>query len=134
MIKQINDIREFQTRLAEVEEGSLVNLRGEDYLSRALLRKSLIEEETKELHDAILAKDAVEVLDAGVDTLYILLGTMHEYGVLDKFIDAWNLVHDNNMTKLDENGQVQKSSAGKVIKPSNYKPVNLTVLFNEESL
>lgn len=132
MIKQINDIREFQKKLAEVEEGSLPKLNQKDYVSRTQLRNDLLEEECEELREALLAKNDVEVLDAGVDILYILLGTMHEYGVLDKFIDGWNLVHDNNMTKLDENGQVQKNSAGKVIKPANYRPVDLTVLFKDE--
>ena len=61
--------------------------------------------------------------------MYILLCTSHEYGVLDKLEEAWDLVHANNMTKLDENGKVHKDENGKVIKPSNYKPVNLKILF-----
>jgi predicted HAD superfamily Cof-like phosphohydrolase len=73
--------------------------------------------------------DEVEILDAGVDILYIVLGTMHEAGVLDKFSQAWDLVHFNNMTKLDEHGKVHKNENGKVIKPANYKPVNLNQLF-----
>lgn len=129
MLRQIEDIREFQARLAEVQEGSLSKLTGEDYLKRSLLRESLLQEEVDELSEAILSKNEIEVLDAGVDILYILLGTMHEYGLLNKFEKAWELVHHNNMTKLDENGQVQKNASGKVIKPANYQPVDLSVLF-----
>ena len=132
MKKFIENIREFQAKLAEVEEGSLKNLFGEEYVERVNLRNRLLTEETQELENALSRRDDVEVLDAGVDSLYILLGTMHEYGLLDKFEKAWDLVHANNMTKLDENGKVVKNEYGKVVKPANYKPVDLTVLFEKK--
>lgn len=131
MTKQIKDIREFQSRIAEVEEGSLVPLEGKEYQERMELRNRLLDEEVQELKQALLDRNSVEIIDAAVDTLYILLGTVHEAGLLDKFEKAWDLVHTNNLTKLDENGKVVKNEFGKVIKPANYKPVDLTVLFNE---
>lgn len=135
MEKQIKDIREFQTKIAEKQEGHLVNLQNTSdvrngRLEEAInLRIALMQEEVNELRDALDKMDEVEILDAGVDSLYIILGTMHEAGVLDKFSKAWDLVHANNMTKLDENGKVQKNEQGKVIKPANYKPVDLKQLF-----
>lgn len=129
MVKQIKDIREFQEKIAEKLEGFLLQKTGKDFNTASQLRKNLLLEEVEELEVAINQKDQVEILDAGVDILYIVLGTMHEAGVLDKFSEAWDLVHDNNMTKLGEDGKVVKNENGKVIKPSNYKPVDLKILF-----
>lgn len=128
MMKQISDIREFQTKIAEVEEGNILKNPTDDKIN---LRNALLREEVEELEEALRNKDEVEILDAGVDILYILLGTMHETGMLDKFEKAWDLVHANNMSKLDENGKVHKNENGKVIKPANYKPVDLSVLFGK---
>lgn len=131
MEKQIKDIREFQDRIAEKLEGQLVD-RSIPYEVRkkgAELRKRLLNEEVEELEEAMDNGDSVEILDAGVDILYIVLGTMHEYDLLDKFEDAWNLIHTNNMSKLGKDGRVLKNEFGKVVKPSNYKPVDLNILF-----
>lgn len=128
---QIDNIREFQDKIAETLEGKLVD-RSIDYGIRqkgVALRKRLLQEEVKELEEAMDNGDIVEVLDAGVDILYIVLGTMHEYDLLDKFEGAWNLIHANNMSKLGKDGRVLRNEFGKVIKPSNYKPVDLNILF-----
>lgn len=133
MKKQIKDIRDFQEKLAEVEENIVFNEYEKNNSIKALdridLRGSLGMEELIETQKSALQKDKIGILDGVVDQLYILLGTAHEYGVLDKLEEAWDLVHANNMTKLDENGKVHKDENGKVIKPSNYKPVDLKVLF-----
>ena len=131
MKNQIENIREFQDRIAEKLEGQLVD-RTVPYEIRkkgAELRKKLLNEEVEELEEAMDNGDIVEILDAGVDILYIVLGTMHEYNVLDKFEAAWDLIHKNNMSKLGKDGKVLKNEFGKVIKPSNYKPVDLNQLF-----
>ena len=128
---QIDNIREFQDKIAETLEGKLVD-RSIDYGIRqkgVALRKRLLQEEVEELEEAMDNGDIVEVLDAGVDILYIVLGTMHEYDLLDKFEEAWNLIHTNNMSKLGKDGRVLRNEFGKVIKPSNYKPVDLNILF-----
>lgn len=130
MKKQIKNIRDFQTIIAETPEGYIQSI--EDPIKRKNqkdLRKRLLKEEVKELEEAMDKEDIVEVLDAGVDILYIVLGTMHEYGLLDKFEDAWDLVHSNNMSKVWEDGKVYKDGFGKVIKPANFKPVDLKQLF-----
>lgn len=131
MEKQIRDIREWQTKIAEKREGQLVDdSLSEEELKEALqLRIDLMQEEANELRDALNDLNEVEILDAGVDSLYIILGTMHEAGVLDKFSAAWDLIHENNMTKLGPDGKVVKNASGKVIKPANYKPVDLNQLF-----
>ena len=129
MEKQISDIRDFQEKLVEVEEGSLFFLEEKDFQDRVKLRMKLLREEVDELEEALLNRDPVETLDAIVDIHYIANGTAQEVGVVHLLDKAWDLVHTNNMTKLDENGKVHKDENGKVIKPSNYKPVNLKILF-----
>lgn len=131
MEKQIRDIREWQTKIAEKREGQLVDgsLMHGSLIEAVQLRIDLMQEEVDELKVALDEMDEVEILDAGIDSLYIILGTMHEAGVLDKFEKAWDLVHANNMTKLGPDGKVVKNENGKVIKPANYKPVDLNQLF-----
>jgi NTP pyrophosphatase (non-canonical NTP hydrolase) len=58
----------------------------------------LIREETKELEQAVKDKDYVETVDALADIMYVVLGMGARIGVnLDK---AFDLVHENNMSKL----------------------------------
>lgn len=58
----------------------------------------LIREECKELEQAVKDKDFIETVDALADILYVVKGMSARIGVnLD---DAFNLVHENNMSKL----------------------------------
>ena len=130
MDKQVQDNREFQQKIAEKKEGWLNQQNTIDLIVEGIsLRKSLLQEEVDELSDAVVKNDQVEILDAVIDIIYIALGTAHECGVLDKVSKAWDLVHRNNMTKLGADGKVVKNENGKVIKPSNYLPVDLKILF-----
>jgi predicted HAD superfamily Cof-like phosphohydrolase len=62
------------------------------------LRLKLIDEEVRELHEAVEAKDFVEVADALADILYVVYGAGASFGIdLDK---AYRLVHESNMSKL----------------------------------
>merc|ERR1712070_725387 len=62
------------------------------------LRLKLIEEEVKELADAMKEKDMVETIDALGDILYVVYGAGGAFGVdLDR---AFELIHASNMTKL----------------------------------
>lgn len=121
------------------------------------LRMKLIEEEWKELQEAVRNKDHVEVLDAITDSIYVLVGMCISCGFdIDK---AFDLVHQSNMSKLcDTEEQAHESVAwynetrpefqpafrktkdgqkwlvydkltGKVLKNKYYKAVDLTVLF-----
>lgn len=132
MYKQVKDIRDFQEKLAEVEEGSLFFLEDDAFKERVKLRMSLLREEVDELEEALLNGDPVETLDAIIDIHYIANGTAQEAGVVHLLPEGWDLVHSNNMTKLDESGKVVKNESGKIIKPANYKPVDLTELFKQK--
>lgn len=127
MTKQIRDIREFQTRIAEEEEGSLFFR--PDFKERVAQRMRFLREEVDELEKALNDNDPVEVLDALVDIDYIAKGTAHEAGLLNLLQDGWDLVHANNMTKIGPDGKVLKSDDNKVIKPAGYMPVDLNTLF-----
>ena len=62
------------------------------------LRLGLIQEEVRELEEAIQNHDFKEVVDALADILYVVYGAGDSFGVnLD---DAYQIVHSSNMTKL----------------------------------
>lgn len=61
-------------------------------------RLSLVEEETRELREAVEAKDYVEMVDALADIIYVVDGFAHSLGV--DLREAFRLVHESNMTKL----------------------------------
>ena len=88
------------------------------------LRLDLIEEELKELTEAMKNKDLLEVADALTDILYVTYGAGHAFGIdLDKCFDE---VQNSNMSKLDENGKPIYNEYGKVMKGPNYFKPNLT--------
>lgn len=61
------------------------------------LRLSLIQEETKELKEAIDNHDMVETIDALADILYVVYGAGASFGInMDK---AFHDVHESNMSK-----------------------------------
>ena len=88
------------------------------------LRVSLIEEELKELKDAMESKDLLEVADALTDILYVTYGAGHAFGInLDK---CFQEVQNSNMSKLDQNGKPIYNEKGKVMKGPNYFKPDLT--------
>jgi len=82
------------------------------------LRISLIEEELRELKEAINDSDIVEVADALTDLLYVTYGAGLCFGVeLDNCFDE---VHRSNMSKLGEDGLPIYRDDGKVLKGPNF--------------
>lgn len=92
------------------------------------LRYNLMSEENREYFVACLQDNKVEILDALIDMAYILFGTVASHGMTEEFIEGFELVHQNNMTKVQEDGKVLKNPEGKVLKPTGYTPVNLSSL------
>ena len=87
------------------------------------LRVDLIEEELKELKDAISKKDLQETIDALTDILYVTYGAGHAFGVnLDKCFEE---VQNSNMSKLGDDGKPIFNENGKVMKGPNYFKPNL---------
>jgi predicted HAD superfamily Cof-like phosphohydrolase len=80
------------------------------------LRVRLIDEEFRELRDALDANDVVEVADALADLLYVVIGSALQWGIPLERVFAE--VHRSNMTK--ERGS--KRADGKILKGPNYSP------------
>lgn len=84
----------------------------------------LIEEEKKELDEAIAACDNVEILDALTDILVVTIGAIHSAGFDAE--GAWKEVMKTNFAKVDsETGKVRKREDGKVLKPTGWTPPEL---------
>src|SRR5580765_1203807 len=66
---------------------------------RCRLRISLIEEELKELEEAVKNQDIVEIADALCDIQYVLSGAVLEFGLGGKFKDLFDEVQRSNMSK-----------------------------------
>lgn len=88
-----------------------------------ILRQNLLMEEVIELSDAMKENNVVEVADAIVDCVYILLGTAHTYGLGPVIADVFAEVHASNMSKLGIDGRPVRREDGKVLKgPGYFKP------------
>jgi predicted HAD superfamily Cof-like phosphohydrolase len=125
---------------------------------RCELRISLLQEELNELKEAIENNDLTEVLDAFCDILYILNGSILEFGLQNLFNDAFVEVQRSNLSKACNTEQeaietllhykkkdgtegtykmingkwiVYRNGDNKVLKSINYSPANLTDIINE---
>ena len=65
-----------------------------------LLRHELQVEELAEYFTACQEENKVEILDSLVDQMYVLCGTIVSHGMQHIFQEAFNRVHENNMSKL----------------------------------
>jgi predicted HAD superfamily Cof-like phosphohydrolase len=120
-LKELLDkVKEFQVASGQLVNNKPTVLEYED----AKLRYELMYEENLEFFEA---DDKVEVLDSTVDQLYVLLGTINTCGMQEVVEEAFNRVHENNMTKVVD-GKVIRNSAGKILKPEGFVPVDLTDL------
>ena len=87
------------------------------------LRYDLIDEELKELKEAIEKKSITEVADALTDILYVTYGAGHAFGIdLDK---CFTEVQNSNMSKLGKDGKPIYNEQGKVMKGPNFFEPNL---------
>jgi predicted HAD superfamily Cof-like phosphohydrolase len=76
----------------------------------------LIDEESKELDQALANNDRVEQLDALIDILVVTIGAIHSMGADAE--GAWKEVMRTNFAKIDKDtGKVRKREDGKVLKP-----------------
>ncbi|PCH52801.1 MAG: hypothetical protein COC22_03520, partial [Flavobacteriaceae bacterium] len=89
-------------------------------VSKIKLRFDLMAEENEEYLEAAKKNDLTEIADALGDMLYILLGTVLEHGLQDKFEAVFNEIQRSNMSKLDTNGKPIYREDGKVLKGPNY--------------
>ena len=87
------------------------------------MRLALIEEEFKELQEAVRIMSIVGVADALGDLVYVIYGMAISMGIpLDEIVEE---IHFSNMTKLDRDGKPIYREDGKVLKGPNYRPPRL---------
>ena len=93
-------------------------------ISQYKMYLSLIDEEHKELQEAVEADDLTEQLDALIDILVVTIGAIHSAGFDAE--GAWKEVMATNFAKIDkETGKVRKREDGKVLKPVGWTPPDL---------
>jgi len=97
--------------------------------SDALLRMRLIDEEYKEVIEAIELRDPYKIAKELADLLYVVYGTAVSFGIdLDEVFD---IVHRSNMTKLGEDGKPIYREDGKILKSDSYVPADLSDIFED---
>ena len=103
---------------------------GSDLGQYAMYMK-LIDEEVGELHQAVLAQDEVEQLDALIDILVVTIGAIHSAGYNAE--GAWEGVMRSNAAKIDlDTGKVRRREDGKILKPDGWVPPNLAPYIKKE--
>jgi predicted HAD superfamily Cof-like phosphohydrolase len=81
----------------------------------------LMEEEWKELKEALGSGDRLEQLDALLDFIVVTTGAIHSAGFNGE--GGWKEVMSTNFAKVDrETGKVRKREDGKVLKPLGWRP------------
>jgi len=95
-----------------------------------LMYLSLIDEEFKELEQAVTDNNTVEQLDALIDILVVTIGALHSGGFDAE--GAWKEVMRTNFAKIDpKTGKVRKREDGKVLKPKGWTAPNLKPFVGE---
>ncbi len=127
--------------IKEFHEAFGVEVNAEPTVRLLKLRRSLIDEETKELFADI--DTAIAHLEAGTpvphalyvnmlkelsDVQVVLSGTAVSVKPLHKLHEAFVRVHESNMSKLGADGKPMYREDGKVLKGPNYHKPDLTDL------
>ncbi len=113
MKRQIEQVREFRKAF---------NLSTSVHDCDYQLHCDLVDEELQEMAGA---NNNVEIADAIIDQMYLLIGYAINLQIEDKLEALFDEVHRSNMSKLDANGQPIYREDGKVMKGENYSRPNL---------
>lgn len=108
----VSSIGKIDSREITKEEADTINL-----------RRRLIVEEFQEL---MAAPYLDEVMKEAIDLMYVITGMFVEFGW--DMEEAFDRVHQSNMTKLGEDGRPQHREDGKIIKGPNYVPADMSDL------
>lgn len=90
------------------------------------LRQALEQEELSELWQAHSKEDLVEIADAIVDSIYVLIGRAISYGI--DLRPIWDEVHKSNMAKAGGG----KREDGKRLKPPGWQPPKIAELLDKQ--
>jgi predicted HAD superfamily Cof-like phosphohydrolase len=93
---------------------------------RLQLRLDLMDEEYRELIEALKAGDVPESAKEAADVIVTVLGTMAEEGI--PFGAVWDAVHASNMAKRGPDKQVIRRADGKILKPEGWQPPDIAAV------
>ncbi len=96
------------------------------------VRLTLINEEVREVNDAINNKEPIHDLAKELaDLVYVTLGTVEAFGLRNKFEEIFTEVHRSNMSKLDKNGKPILREDGKVLKSELFTPADIKTILEK---
>ena len=86
----------------------------------SLSRIVMMQEELDEYKDAVKEKDMEETLDALIDLMVFVCGTIYLHGFTEIFPEAWRRVQTANLQKFA--GNKNRGTDCDMIKPWDWKP------------
>ena len=103
----------------------------DENLANLRLRARIMKEEVREWEtEAIYNADNHKRIKELADILYTVIGTIITEGYQDKIEQAFDLLHESNMSKLGADGKPVRRADGKILKGPNYKEPDMSVLFS----
>jgi hypothetical protein len=129
MKKFLDKLKEFNKAFNIEVSGSINN--------PSMMRYELAKEENEEYIQATglgMTLRRKEVVDAIGDQLYILCGTIVEHGLEDEIEEVFDIIHESNMSKLDDNGKPivndgvldERKPVNKILKSKNFVEPDFT--------
>ena len=98
------------------------NIRSEDGIGDSI----------KDIIEAAINGDLIEIADALGDQLYILCGTILKHGLQDKIVEVFKEIQCSNMSKLDKEGNPIYREDGKVMKSELYFKPDIKSILNPD--
>ncbi len=123
MEQYLSKVREFQKIFKDYIEQETHNAFIPDEIKN--FRNKLLNEEVKELQEAMDNKNIIKIADGIGDILYVLLGTAIVYGLDKNLEEIFYEIHRSNMTKLWLDGKAHYREDGKILKGINFEEPKL---------
>ncbi len=129
-------MKHYLDKLKEFNKAFNIETRG-SINKPSMMRYELMKEENDEYIQATglgMTLRRKEVVDAIGDQLYILCGTILEHGLENEIKEIFDIIHDSNMSKLDDDGKPiindgvldPRKPKGKVLKSDNFVEPDFT--------
>ena len=100
-------MKKFLDKLKEFNKAFNIEVSG-SINKPSMMRYELMREENEEYIQTMsmsMKLKRKEIVDAIGDQLYILCGTIVEHGLEDEIDEIFDIIHESNMSKLDDNGE-----------------------------
>ena len=131
-------MKKFLDKLKEFNKAFNIEVSG-SINKPSMMRYELMREENEEYIQTMsmsMKLKRKEIVDAIGDQLYILCGTIVEHGLEDEIEEVFDIIHESNMSKLDDNGEPvingkdfaydPRKPIGKVLKSKNFVEPDFT--------